>query len=238
MKVIILSLTNYKEKDCIYNALSEEGYISFQGKGAQDPKGKFVWLNNPLTIADVEFSEDGRYKHKLLKNAAPVSSPLTGEYELEYLYSIYALAEITQSILMDEEKHLAFNDLLGAIKALKNKKDCYMVVLVYLAKLLKFSGTQVEVDRCVFCGSVHNIATFSFENGGFVCANCMTEDLKRDYKKEQMKLLRFIFKAPDFSYIQDDLFTLEDKKLILKKLKEFADDGIGVTLKTLDYLIK
>ena len=238
MKVIILSLTNYKEKDCIYNALSEEGYISFQAKGAQDPKGKFVWLNNPLTIVDVEFMEDGRYKHRLVKSASPISSPLTGDYELDYLYSITALAELTNNVLMDDEKGQAFTDLFNAIKALKDKKDCYMVLLIYFAKLLKISGSEMEVDQCVVCGSKEHIATFSFENGGFVCMNCMTADMKREFKKTQMKLIRFIFRCPDFSYIDKSEFALEDKKLVLKRLKEFADNTLGVNLKSLDYLIK
>ena len=67
MKVIILNKANYKEKDCIYDAISENEYFSFQAKRAQDSKSPYVWLNNPLTVADIELFEDGRYKHKLLK---------------------------------------------------------------------------------------------------------------------------------------------------------------------------
>ncbi len=238
MKVIILSVSKYKEKDCIFNAISKDGFISFQAKGAQDPKGKFIWLNNPLTIADVEFMEDGRYKHSLLKNAMPVAFALNNDYTLEYLAAVNALIEISNNVLQDEEKHLAFNDLLAAIKALKNGKDCYMVVLIYLSRLLKFSGVEFEVDHCVFCGGTTSIATFSFENGGFVCTNCMRDGIVRDLAKSQMKLIRYIFKSPDYSCLKIENYSLEDKKLILKKLKEFVDNTIGVNLRTFDLLLK
>ena len=238
MKAIILSHSNYKEKDCIYNALTEEGYVSFQAKGAQDPKSKHVWLNNPLTVADVDFSEDGRYKHKLLKSAMPLMSALIGGSGLEYNYSIYVLAELSQCVLPDEEKHLAFNDLFEAIKALKSGKDVYMVVLVYMAKLSKLSGVEAEVDKCVICGKKEHIAAFSFEDGGFVCSKCLKEGIKRDLTVKQMKIIRYIFKSPDYSMKATNDFADADKKVILLKLKEFADSSIGVSLKAIETLAK
>ena len=238
MKVIILSVSNYKDKDCIYNAISEEGYLSFQAKGAQDPKGKYLWLNNPLTVADVEFMEDGRYKHKLLKAAMLKQTAVSGGESLEYLFSVSALAELSRNVLPDEEKHLEFNLLLAALKALKAKKDHYMVILTYMAKLVELSGTKLEVDKCVFCGSTHHIVTFSFEDGGFVCTNCFNSEMGRDLKKEHMKLIRCIFKAKNFDYIDVGLFSVDVQKLVLKKLTEFIDSFVGVTLKTLEPLLK
>lgn len=238
MKVIILSVSKYKEKDCIYNALSEEGLVSFQAKGAQDPKSKFIWLNNPLTIADVEFLEDGRYKHKLVKAAMPVLFALSSDYDYDYICAVNALVDLSNNVLLDEEKQLAFKDLLNAIKALKEGKDHHMVILIYLAKLLKYSGVELEVDKCVFCGSKEHMVAFSLENGGFVCTNCIRNDINRDLKVSQMRLIRFIFKSPDFSYIDKVEYDISDKKLILKKLKEFADVSVGACLKSLDELIK
>ena len=238
MKVIILSVSNYKDKDCIYNAISEEGYISFQAKGAQDPKGKYLWMNNPLTVADVEFVEDGRYKHKLVKSAMLISTSVTGGEPLDYLLSISALAELSRNIPTDEEKHLVYSDLLNAVKALKGKKDHLMVVLTYLALLLKLSGTNLEVDKCVFCGSTEHIVAFSFENGGFVCQNCMHPEMQCDLTPSQMRLIRVIFKASNFDYIDKTNYSFDDKKLILKKLREFAFDYHGVSLRTIDMLLK
>lgn len=237
MKVIILSKSSYKEKDCIYNAISQDGFISFMAKGAQDPKSKYVWLNNPLTIADVEFLQDGRYKHKVVNSATLISSPMLGASNYDYLISIGVLTEITRNLLSDEEKHLAFSECEGALNALRSGKDHYMVVLVYLAKLIKLSGAELEVNQCIHCGARNNIVAFSFEDGGFICENCQSEDTVKDLSGTQMKLIRYIFRAKDYSLPNIEMYSDDDKKKILTKLKEFTDDIVGVRLNSLDTLI-
>ena len=237
MKVIILSTSKYKEKDCIYNALSEQGPLSFKARGAQDSKSPFVWLNNVLTIADVEFAE-GRYKYPVLKSATLVSPSITGSDSLEYLYSINALASITKEMLEDEEKHLFYNDLLLAIDALKSGKDPYMVILIYLAKGTKYGGAELEVDKCVYSGSTSDIVAFSFADGGFVSRPYVTEDTNLDLTPQQMKLIRYCYKAPDFSCAQTEKYTKQDKQIVLNKLVEFIDDVVGVRLTALQYLLK
>ena len=237
MKVIILSKSSYKEKDCIYNAISPEGFISFLAKGAQDPKSKFVWLNNPMTIAEIEFLADGRYKHKVINNAILVSSPMKSGSDFSYLVSINVLTELARNVLSDEEKHLFFNDLEAALNALRVGKDHYMVILVFIAKLIKYSGAELEVNKCVSCGAIKGIVAFSFEEGGFLCRECIDKAIPRDLSKDQMRLIRYIFKAQDFALPECDKFSEEDKKLILRKLRDFIDEIVGVKLNSLDTLI-
>lgn len=238
MKVIILSKSNYKEKDCIYNALSQEGLTSFMAKGAQDPKSKYVWLNNPLTIVDVDFLSDGRYKHKVINSAVLISSPMQKSTNYEYLVAINVLTELSKNVLADEEKHLIFDEVEAALNALRNDKDHYMVILVYLAKLIKLGGAELEVDKCVFCGSKQDIVAFSFEDGGFVCRNCLNKETVRDLNGTQLHLIRYIFKANDYSLPEIDKYSLDDKKVILLKLKDFVDEYMGVKLNSLDALIQ
>lgn len=237
MKVIILSKSNYKEKDCIYNALTHEGVISFMAKGAQDPKSKYVWMNNPLTIAEVEFLQDGRYKHKVVDNAILISSPMQSTNDLDYLIAVNVLTDFTRNILTDEEKPLVINDLENALNALRSEKDHYMVILVYLAKLIKFGGAELNVEHCVRCCSKKNIVAFSFEEGGFICADCLSEDIVRDLKGNQLLLIRYIFKAKDFSLPEIEKYSLEDKQNVLAKLREFVDEYMGVKLNSLETLV-
>ena len=46
MKIIVISITQYKEKDGIINAISEEGAITFLARGIFDPKKKNAGINN------------------------------------------------------------------------------------------------------------------------------------------------------------------------------------------------
>ena len=237
MRVIILATTKYKEKDCIFDAISEEGPISFKARGAQDSKSPFVWLTNNLTVADVEFAE-GRYKYPVLKSATLVSSSITGNDDIDYLFSISALAEITKSTLNDDERKWAFNDLLDAVSALKRGKDHMMVVLIFLARCIKYAGAQLEVDKCVFSGSTSDIVAFSFADGGFVSRPYLTEDTVLDLSGQQMKLIRYCFKIPDYSCLMTEQYTKEDKKVILNKFLEFIDEFLGVKLTAPHYLLK
>ena len=238
MKVIILSKSNYKEKDCIYSAICPEGHISFMAKGAQDPKSKYVWLNNPMTVADVEFLADGRYKHKVVNNATLISTPMVSASNYDYLIAINAVIELTRNVLQDEEKHLIYNEVEPVLNALRVGKDYYMVILVYIAKLTKLSGAELEVGKCVRCGGRQDIVAFSFDEGGFLCKNCLTEDTILDLNKNQLYLLRYIYMAKDYSLPESEKFSLADKKVILSKLIDFIDEIVGVKLNSLDILVK
>ena len=236
MKVIILSKSSYKEKDCIYNAISQEGFISFLAKGAQDPKSKYIWLNNPMTIAEVDFLQDGRYKHKVLNGAVLLSSPLTKNNNYEYLVSISILNELARNVLSDEEKHLLFDDLEAALNALRSNKDYLMVLLVFMAKLIKIGGAALDVDKCVSCGNKNDIVAFSFADGGFLCEHCISEETPRDLKSQHMYLIRYIFKAKDFSLPNSDKYSEDEKKLILYKLRDFIDEFLGVKINAIDVI--
>ena len=237
MKVIVLSKTNYKEKDIICDAISEEGELSFKLIHAQDNKSPYLFMNNPLTIAEVEFG-DKKYKYPPVKEARLISSPLTGNESLDYLFSLSVITEAAKNILQENERHLLFKDIEQVIEALKSGKDTLLVVLIYLARCIKLAGADLEVDKCVFCGSTQDIVAFSFADGGFVCRNCFEEAMaEKDLKPNQMKLLRYIFRSPDYSCRKSEQFSKDDKTVVLKHLKEYVDNGLGVYLNSINSLI-
>ena len=238
MKVIILNKANYKEKDCIYDAISENEYFSFQAKRAQDSKSPYVWLNNPLTVADIELFEDGRYKHKLLKSAALVSTPLNNNDNLDYFLAMSTLLELTRTALEDNERHLMFSELLNAMDALRGGKEPLLVVLIYIARIIKISGIDLDVDKCVHCGDTTDIVAFSFNEGGFICRKHATEEIQRDLSLRQMKLIRYIFKIKDYSCVKSEEYERADKICLLNKLNEFINDYLGVSLKSIKVLLK
>ena len=237
MKVIILSYTDYKEKDRIYNAIATDGYISFKVRGGSVNTSPYIWLTNPLTVADVELTSDGRYKYPVMKEALLVSSPIGLDDSLEYLFAIGIIQEVSKNMMTDEEKHLLYNDIQFALEALKNKKDPYMVTLIFLARAIRLSGAGFEVDQCVFCGSKSDIVLFSFPDGGFVCKNCKEDDMVNSLSPNQMHLVRYIFKSPNYSCVGIDRYSLEDKKAVIHAFKEYISDDLGVNLITINSLI-
>lgn len=236
MKIIVISVTQYKEKDGIINAISQEGVTSFLARGILDPKNKFAPLNNYLTIADVELTESNA-KYPSLKNYSILATPVQVDSNLDYLASVMLLAESTKCLLQDEEKALIFQWLEKAILELKNNKNYIGIDLIYLANIIKLSGYEFEVNHCVFCGSKKNIVAFSFNDGGFVCGDCLSEmeDIRRDLNPQQMLLLRYIFNTESYD-IPDELNSRDNELTILHKLSEFVSDSFGIKLSSINLI--
>ena len=230
MKIIVLSITPYKEKDGIIDAISEEGDITFTAKGILDPKNKNTAINNVLTIADIELQE-GNYRYPLLKSIANVENPMKLDNDLDYLSCLLLVAEATKQLLQDEEKERIFNSLVQTVRAIKKARQPWANTLIYIATLLKIGGYEFEVNRCVFCGTKKNIVLFSFNDGGFVCQDCLEPDMVRDLSKEQMLLIRSAFNAKDVDTI-DFICKKEDALVILNKFFEFISESFGTTLKS------
>lgn len=230
MKIIVLSITPYKEKDAIIDAISEEGDITFLAKGILDPKNKNAAMNNVLLTADIELNE-GNYKYPVLKSASIIENPMKVTNDYYYLSSLIFMAELTKLLLQDEEKVEVFNSLIKSISALKKAKQPWEILLAYTAKVLRIGGYEFEVNQCVFCGTKKEIVTFSFKDGGFVCKNCLEDDTERDLTRNQMLLIRSAFNTQEPS---ETAFTCErnDAIVVLNKFLEFIRDSYGVTLKS------
>jgi len=230
MKIIVLSITPYKEKDAIIDAISEQGDISFLAKGILDPKNKNAAMNNVLLTADIELNE-GNYKYPVLKSASIIENPMKVTNDYYYLSSLIFMAELTKLLLQDEEKIEVFESLIKSISALKKAKQPWEILLAYTAKVLRIGGYEFEVNQCVFCGSRKEIVTFSFKDGGFVCKDCLEDDTERDLTKNQMLLIRSAFNTKEPA---EAAFTCErnDGIIVLNKFIEFIHDSYGVTLKS------
>ncbi len=234
MKIVILSINPYKEKDGIIDAVSETGVITLTAKGIMDPKSKLAALNNAMTIADVEVG-DSRYKYPVIKSYQIIESPLRSDSDLYYLGSLMFLNEVTKKMLQDEEKVDMFKHLCAAIISLKATKEPWMVLLIYLANVFKATGSEFEVDQCVHCGTRKGIKAFSFHDGGFVCENCIEPDTERPFNNEQMLLLRAAFFAHDYIHIHDNC-NKENALAILNRCHEYINDFYGIQLSSLSLL--
>ncbi len=231
-------MSPYKEKDVIYNAISETGYVTFRARGGLDNKSAFVWLNNVLTIADVELVADKRSNYLSLKEAKPISSSLIGNTDFNYLASISVFAQIAKNMFEESDVHQLFSDIEMALQALKFGKDHLMVTLIFLARCTKKAGAEINVDCCVHCGATSDIVNLSFEEGGFVCRRCDSPEIEHIFNASQMKLVRYVFKSPNYSCIGSEVFKEEDKKYVLKCLKQYVYDSVGVNLNSIDNLVK
>ena len=114
MKIIVLSINPYKEKDAIVTAISESETITFLARGIKDPKSKNSSLNNPLTVADIELM-DGDFKYPILKSSKPLFSSLKMEMNEKYLGSLLLMDEMILNLFPSEEQFVMFPYLEKAV---------------------------------------------------------------------------------------------------------------------------
>ena len=230
MKIVVISITQYKEKDGIVNAVSKDGALTFLARGILDPKNKNSSINNNLVIADIELTE-GKSKYPTLKTCDILTTPMSLNSDLDRLSSIMLIAEATKSLVQDEEKGLLFDSLVGAIENLKKNQEPWMTLVIYFANIFKATGYEFEVNECVLCGSKKDIMTFSFADGGFICRSCLDENTEKDMTNEQMLLLRAAFNAKSYENVSQ-YCTKENALRVLEKFFEFISDSYGITLKS------
>lgn len=229
MRIIVLSINQYKEKDAIITAISQSETITFLARGIKDPKSKNSALNNPLTIADIELM-DGDFKYPILRSSKELFTPMKLNMDSYYLGTILLINEMVLHLFPDEEKAKLYVFLEGAIVALKKSNNWLMVLLIYMAKVISLGGFALEVNRCVLCGKKNRIVAFSFIDGGFICEECANEETERDLNKDQMILLRSIFNAIDYRLV-DSSFNKEDGLVLLNKFIDYMQEGFGYRLK-------
>ena len=78
------------------------------------------------------------------------------------------------------------------------------------------------------CDGKTNIVAFSFNDGGFICKKCITDEINRNLSNEAMLSIRKAVNLQEYKeieYLNFDVF-----KEIMNELKSFALDYLGVKL--------
>ena len=234
MKIIVLSISPYKEKDAIVTAINEEETITFLARGIKDPKSKNSALNNILTVADIELM-DGDFKYPILKGSKPLTSSLKIGMDAEYLSSLMLVDEMVLNLFPEEERYLVFPYLEKALENIKTSNDWMMTLLVLMSHIIRLGGFQLEVNRCVMCGSKSKIVAFSFVDGGFICQNCYSDEIVHDLNKAQMLLLREVVNSSDYHLRSSD-YLFDDVKALFIKFIQFIEEAFGYHFKNLRLL--
>ena len=237
MKIIVIKKTDYKEKDTIIDAISELGPVSFKVRGSNSPNSHLGWINNPLTIADVEYVENVRYRHQILKNASLIYSPIK-DTSFERMLFINLVVDVMNNMFPREEQHILFDLLANLFENTDKTNDFIISELLFLSNAIKLSGSEPEVNQCVVCGSKSDIVAFSFAEGGFICRNCLDPEMTLDLNPSQMKWIRYLFNRDNFVGLPESTrISKEDQIAIFTKFYDYIYDAIGVKLNTIKEII-
>ena len=236
MKIIVLSLNPIKEKDVLINAISEDSYLTFKAHGVLSPTSKNASINNVLAMGDVVITQNKTGTHSLKECSLNFIPDFTSS-NLTYLTVIQLLYESTNKMLEDEEKYLAFPYLEKALLALQKGEKPLFIAVAYLAKLIKLSGSSFEINRCVVCGSKQNITGFSFIEGGYICKNCIDDNMDSSLTRYQLMIIRLLCGTVDFDFSKLE-YQEEDVLFLLRKFVIYISDAIGINIESIKLLIK
>ena len=175
VKGIVISENAYSETSKLLNIFTEEyGIISVIAKGAKSIKSPIRSVTTKLTYAIFQIY----YKKGKLSTlvCADVINPFT-EIKKDLLKISYAsfLLELTSQVLKQTNEKDIFKLLEETLLKIENGYDPIIITNILELKYLDYLGIKPVLDSCAVCGRPSAI-TVSTSKGGFVCANCHTNE--------------------------------------------------------------
>jgi DNA repair protein RecO (recombination protein O) len=230
VKGYVLKVNQYKEADAIVNILSEKGeLLAFKVRGMFKPKSK----NNPscqlFTKGEYVLDYKSDYSHRTLKSGSVLEQinlleKIEPNIVLGLLAEVIILVEDIQPTLRVE----MFEQVFANLKTTKQYETLILLILKYV---MYSSGIQLEADSCVNCGSLERINNVSFDQGGFLCADCNFKLSKSTKSKEYLLAFRNVMKA-DFKHM--DLFNIDkiEASLLINDIFNYLESSVGLKFKS------
>ena len=186
----ILSETPYGESSKIINVFTKEGVIGIMCKDAKSLKSKNRVSTMRLTYARFNIY----YKNGKLSTlvSADVINPLKRIKEDIILISYLSyLTELTSQVIKQSNNSGIYDEFIAAILKIEEGLDPLVITNILEIKYLSELGVLFSLDECVVCGAKKNIATIDADKGGFICLDCLTNEIIVDAKV--IKMIRMYY---------------------------------------------
>ena len=229
----ILSETSYGETSKIINVWTKEyGIIGIMCKGAKSLKSK-----NRVSTMRFSYARFNIYL-KQGKLSTLISADVINPFkkirsDITLIGYISYLTELTEQVIKQNNDSSLYDDFINSILKIEDGLDPLVITNILEIKYLEKLGVLFNLDECVLCGSKNNIVTIDSDKGGFICLNCLTNEVIVD--KKVIKMLRMYY------YINIKSITnikVEDniKNTINKFLDMYYDRYTGLYLNSKNFL--
>lgn len=232
----VLSETPYGETSRIINVLTKDyGVIGIMCKGAKSLKSK-----NRVSTMKQSYSKFNIY-YKKDKLSTLVSSDIINplkhtKNDIILVSFLGYLTELTNQVIKQSNNTSNIYDLfIAIILKIEEGLDPLVLTNILEIKYLEYLGVLFNLDECVICGSKKNIVTIDGDKGGYICLNCLTNEIIVDIKV--IKMLRMYY------YINvSSIKTIKVADSIKNTIKMFLDTYYerytGLYLSSKDFLKK
>ena len=229
----ILSETSYGETSKIINVWTKEyGIIGIMCKGAKSLKSK-----NRVSTMRFSYARFNIYlKQGKLSTliSADVINPLKKiRSDITLIGYISYLTELTEQVIKQNNDSSLYDDFINAILKIEEGLDPLVITNILEIKYLEKLGVLFNLDECVLCGSKNNIVTIDSDKGGFICLNCLTNEVIVD--KKAIKMLRMYYYI-NIKSITNIKVEVNIKNTINKFLDMYYDRYTGLYLNSKNFL--
>lgn len=232
----VLSEIPYGESSKIINVLTREyGVIGIMCKGAKSLKNRYRVPTMKLSYSHFNIM----YKENKLSTlvSADVINPFKLVKSDILLVSFLAyLTELTSQVVkQSNDIENIYDDFIKTILKLEDGLDPIVLTNILEIKYLEYLGVLFNLDECVICGSKNNIAIFDADKGGYICINCLTNEIIVDKKVIKMIRMYYYVNIDSIKEIKVDDLT---KNTINKYLDLYYERYTGLYLNSKDFLKK
>lgn len=216
---IILGRTNFSEADRIISIFTRDrGKIRVLAKGVRKTLSKLAGHLEPFCLTNFIIAE-GR-NLDIITSAEVKKCHINLRSNLVATRNAYYLAEITEKMTPENEKHPEIFELLDETLENLNNRSADLLSSYFEFKILSHIGLAPELFDCILCDKklepVDNF--FNFAHGGVACASCGGD---RTISPEAIKILRLFLKI---NLAQIDKIKVEKK--VLEEIKHITDEYI------------
>ena len=229
----ILTETPYGETSKIINVFTKDyGIIGIMCKGAKSLKSK-----NRVSTMRLNYAKFNIYykKGKLSQLvSADILNPLKKiKSDIVLISYLNYLAELTNQVIKQSNNLAIYDEFIAAILKIEEGLDPLVITNILEIKYLAELGVLFSLDECVICGSKTSIATIDADKGGFICLNCLTNEVIVD--KKVIKMLRMYYyvniKSISNIKVEDNI-----KDVINKFLDMYYERYTGLYLNSKNFL--
>lgn len=229
----ILTETPYGETSKIINVFTKDyGIIGIMCKGAKSLKSK-----NRVSTMRLNYAKFNIYykKDKLSTLvSADILNPLKKiKSDIVLISYLNYLAELTNQVIKQSNNLAIYDEFIAAILKIEEGLDPLVITNILEIKYLAELGVLFSLDECVMCGSKTSIATIDADKGGFICLNCLTNEVIVD--KKVIKMLRMYYyvniKSISNIKVEDNI-----KDVINKFLDMYYERYTGLYLNSKNFL--
>lgn len=223
-KGIILKRTNLGEADRILTILTDNrGKIKVVAKGIRKTLSKLAGHLELFCLADLMIAEGKNLD--LVTGAEIVKCYLPLRKNLQAIHTACYLAEIIDRMLSEEESHpkifQLFEDVLAEIPHQKDGQ----IISFFEINFLADQGYSPELSHCLKCHQkiLPEGNSFSFKEGGLMCAKCQNGD--RKISPQAIKVLRLFLSRnmQTVSKIKTSLPVIEEVRAICQNYLKYIN---------------